>query len=210
MIVESMTPTELTRELLRDRENIFRKVQYLEREVERARIKSKDKSFAVKIFDYKSPLKNNWILIFRKTKKGAALTMIAYTKGKVDFYMLCTNDVVEHFTKHFLERYRERYLKDETLSIVETMKRFALRNDQSMSEIKVNTENEFQCLKVDGLSFGVLEETNQSAIFHECTFITMDMVKEKQMDKVIDLGLQLAQFKKDMVKQYGNAVGWLK
>ena len=73
MIVESMTSEELIDELYEDMEYVRRKAPYLFRDLDKIRRRTKVKTIE-KIIDYRSPKKNNWILILRMSNVGVGLS----------------------------------------------------------------------------------------------------------------------------------------
>lgn len=90
-----------------------------------------------------------------------------------------------NYTAHFLDRYKWRFLGGENMSMLDLLKRFIPNN--SMEVIKVlpsednNEQRIFARLK-EGIGLGFKESVLGKELFHLKTFISTDMIKERQLD----------------------------
>jgi len=202
MLVPSMNSAEIFIELNKDFDNVLRKIEYLMPQIRRKQIKSKTKEVKI-ILDYKSPRKNEWILLIRRSKKGHGISGFAYVKGDMNFYMIgADGKTLHHYSPHFVKRYQERFLKETNLSLSEVMKKYIVNNDQAVAYVP--GDGKFYSTSIEGVSLGYIEDlTNGRIVFHDKTFISEEMLREEQKDLSKDLLNKLADYQKEIKANYG-------
>lgn len=184
-----MNSEEVFAELKKDESFLKAKIHMFTLKMDRER-RMKRLNLINQMYELVSPRNNNWLLYIRVSDKDRGITYGAYTKGHINFWMFPHDDsFCVHYTKHFLERYRERYLKDETIPIIKTIKMFTRANfssvlywgDKDIDNPKDGDQyiGRYQ----DGMVLGELERPNDYLwIFHHITYITFDMLKGEQID----------------------------
>ena len=124
------------------------------------------------------------------TSKGHKYLVIAVARKrsdwkKLDFYMQRIHNnkiygidsfegVVTVYPTHILERYRERYLKDKTIPMLDVIKIFFKRNP--FFEYKRRTDGTYMATCKDGVVFGIVKDGYRIVK----TFVTYDMLFENQ------------------------------
>jgi hypothetical protein len=100
-----------------------------------------------------------------------------------------------HFTPHFLDRYNERFLKNENPNKIELLKRFVPKN--TVQSIKIDQNSSAGGNKIfgrfnEGIGLGYMESFNDTdkVILHFKTFISNDMIYKDQLEDFNFLGDQ--------------------
>lgn len=189
MIVPAMTSQELYKEIHTDLEIVFRKAGYLTSGLRREAVKSKAK-YVQKIFDYKSNRYNRWFIVVDYFVKQPSFTVIVYyldEYGLNGIRVNCNNKSLTHFTSHFLDRYNERFLRQENLSKLELLKRFIPKNPieviKSVADNDTINNRIFGRFKEGiGLGFDEVLSEEGKEIHHFKTFISNEMIYESQLD----------------------------
>jgi hypothetical protein len=108
----------------------------------REAVKSKTK-YVHRIFDYRSKQRNNWFITVDYYVAKPAFTVVIYYLDKYGLNgnrVNANNQSLTHFTPHFLNRHNERFLKQENLSKVDLLKRFAQMNPlEVIMSVKIKT-----------------------------------------------------------------------
>ena len=151
MIVPSMTYKEMYDHLAADKQKVDIKKEYLRSKAVRA-LKKRMKFPAWELYEYTIPSTNNKYVIYFYAENRACSEKpevgsfgIAYN-GKHRFIVKCLAGGYKHtpdskltavrqihaYTAHFLQRYNERFLKDESLTADEVAARYLSRNTNPM------------------------------------------------------------------------------
>jgi len=188
MIVPSMNSGEIVKEVLLVFPKVQNKADFYSKILRRVAVKSKSK-LAVKCWDYKSPHKNDWIILLKCTPSCSATITAVHYLNKMGFNCLSISNegVLHHYSGHFLERYNERFLNQQNLSRLDIFKQYIHYNSLKSGEI-FNPE-EIEMKKVifktkDGLAFGTIEIIDGREVVDYRTFITHDMVKDYQQKDI--------------------------
>ena len=189
MIVPAMTSQELYKEIHTDLEIVFRKAGYLTSGLRREAVKSKTK-YIQRIFDYKSKRQNKWFIVVDYYVVQPEFTVVVYyidNCGLNGVRINWNNKSLTHFTSHFLERYNERFLRQENLSKLELLKRFISKNPieviRSMPDSDTINNRIFGRFKEGiGLGFDEVLSEDGKEIHHFKTFISNEMIFESQLD----------------------------
>ena len=223
-----MNAQELQKEIILDLGNVVGKVPHLVPSIRRKMYKRKEKKFTETV-EYMSPKKNLWHIRITVNKKNPELVETAQ-----QIYLPLTEEIyqpymidgmgghglwmglgsIEHITRHCLRRYRERFLKDETIPLDRVAKRI-LKNGENgihIDDKKVLLDNvdgiQFETTKTffktieDGIQFGSVEKIEgKHLIFHNATFITYDMIYDDQADMTIKLAAAMKDFKEEYFEQ---------
>ena len=126
MLVETMTPEEITREIFTDWETLAEKtLPRLAQEYDRARkrLKVNKESRFAKMYEIKTKKKNNWFLVLNKgvdvekyrTWRDIDLTKLVYyytKRGIRVFEIIGDDDKLAVYNAHLFSRYRERMKLD--------------------------------------------------------------------------------------------------
>ena len=197
MIVPNMNSEELIEEIYKDLEVVIRKANYLTQGLRRQAIKSKGK-YIQRLYDYRSLRHNSWFIIVDYYAKEPSVTVVAYYTNQYGLNGILvdgTNQGLVHFTPHFLERYNERFLKQDGVTKVELLKRFVPANPlqviKAVQKIDSNQNKIFGRFK-EGIGLGYNEDFNESGkvIHHFKTFISNNMILEFQLEDFNFLGRQ--------------------
>lgn len=131
MIVSSMNSKEIISEYFKDYDIVSRKARFISKKVRREALRKGDKKYTY-ITDYKSKLKNDW-LIFIDYNNGEPLILTAVyylNRNKMNVVVIQSdNKTFIHYTSHFLERYNERFINQADLSKLELLKQFLPLNN---------------------------------------------------------------------------------
>ncbi len=195
MIVPAMNSQELYSEIMNDYRIVNRKAYYLALSLRRAALKSKPKHVR-EIFDYKSKQRNTWIITIDCYVKGYESSATVFYLDKLGLNGISVNSdtiSLSHYTPHFLDRYNERFLKDNKLSKLDLLKQFITQNPvETIGEV---TDSESKEVKIfgrfkEGVGLGYKEVFSKSGneILHFRTFISNDMVMDFQRDGFNELG----------------------
>ncbi len=187
MIVPSMNSQELANEILNDYKIVIRKAKYLTEELRREAIKSRNKHLK-RIFDYKSKQKNDW-LIDVDYNMGDPLILVAVhflNEGRLNAVLVLSDgNTLVHYSSHFLERYNERFLKENNFPKLELLKRFLPQNNVTTFDITTylsdSKDTVFARFK-DGVGLGVFEHLRNNKIVFLKTYISPEMIKEFQKE----------------------------
>jgi hypothetical protein len=186
MLVDSMNSIELTKEYISDFFNVNRKCEHLVKEVRKKAIRNKNKRFK-KIFEYNSPQKNKWlVLVDHNNGDPLILPMLYYlNKGKVNVLtQQPRSKYFFHYTTHFFQRYNQRFLHQEGLSLVEVIKTFIPVNSIATYDFIVeNNENRIFARFKDGVGLGYFEYYNEFYVSYMKTYISSNMIGDWQEGK---------------------------
>jgi hypothetical protein len=195
MIVPNMNSEELLEEIYKDLEVVIRKANYLTQGLRRQAVKSKGK-YVQRVYDYKSLRHNRWFIIVDYYVKEPSVTVIAYYTDQYGLNGILvdgTNQGLIHFTPHFLERYNERFLKQDGVTKVELLKRFVPANPlqviKVVQKIDANQNRIFGRFK-EGIGLGYNEDfhVRGKVIHHFKTYISNNMILEFQIEDFNILG----------------------
>lgn len=181
MVTHSMTPTEIFNSILSDRQNF----KYWGEKSKSKALKTFSKEFRFpkfQIFDYEHQIsKNKYLLFFGLQNQNSSLEekvflVHCYENEKyfIDFGFSPKYDdtknahiaypVLSIYTSHFFKRYKERILKDESITIKEVIGKYFTRltninllniNDNIINDYKGKYgEFSFAALTNDGLCLG--------------------------------------------------------
>lgn len=186
MIVPSMNSEELSKEVFQDYKSVLMKAKYLIPSLRRKAIKSKNKNYH-QIFDYKTQSRNDWLICVHYYPIEPTFVVIVYYLDDKGFNAIMVNadkKNLNHFTSHFLDRFNERFLKQENISKLELLKRFITPNSigslQFIPDLD-NYRNRFFCRFKEGIGLGYTEQVNYSnEINHFKTFISNEMIFDSQ------------------------------
>lgn len=195
MIVPSMNSQELYSEIMNDYPIVERKAYYLALGLKRSARKSKHKHVR-EIFEYKSKQRNNWIITIDCYLNGYESSTMVYYLDEHGLNGVRVNSEgvsLSHYTPHFLKRFKERFLKDPSLSKLDLLKHFIFNNPlEAFGEIadgELNQNKVFGRFN-EGVGLGHIEaiDDNGSEIIHFKTFISNEMILDFQRDGFNDLG----------------------
>ena len=181
-----MNSQELTMEIFQDYPMVLRKAMYLTDSLRRKALKSKNK-YHHQIFDYKSSRKNNWLIMVDYYFSEPTFKVIVYYLNECGFNAMMVNVdhiTLSHYSSHFLDRFNERFLKQENISKIEILKRFLSQNAISSIELVDDTDgllNRIFARVKEGIGLGQVERINfRNNIIHLKTFISNQMIFESQ------------------------------
>lgn len=187
-----MNSQELTNEIFLDYPMVMRKALYLTESLRRKAIKSKNKH-CHQIFEYKSNRKNNWLVFVDYYVAEPTFQVVVYYLNEFGFNAMRVDGdqrTLSHYSSHFLDRFNERFLKQENISKLELLKRFLTKNSVGSIEGAMDSDgyvNRFFGRVREGINLGFVESINYlHKIVHYKTFISTDMIFESQK-KIFDL-----------------------
>ncbi len=193
MILPTMTQAEIIKEIFKDLEFVMRKAFHLSKKLRRELIKNR--KFATgDLFEYTSPLKNNWLILLilhKKTKDELPFCMpTVLFLNKQGFHGASVKDdlSIDIYSPHYIDRYKERYLRKDTLSKTEALKAYLSTNVKHNLDLVKDEKRHGKCFFAripDGIGLGYQERIEGKTVNHFKTFIRSDMIKDFQ-EKVYD------------------------
>jgi hypothetical protein len=110
MILPGMTLEEIRKEINKDFPILYRKMNYVQEDLDKKYSKSQKKEGYDEYFEYNSKYKNKYIYrIFRKHKKTERQSMLIYHNGIGHVGISVTFEMhIIYYTVHFFKRYNER------------------------------------------------------------------------------------------------------
>lgn len=200
MIVPSMTVQEIHKEVFEDVRTIGNKMDSLKKEFKKFSLKV-SRYPCTKSFDYKTQVKKNLFIIeFTALKRSdwkkpiiSIYGIYARPEGKYAVSLTLDKNISTLYPPHFFKRYRERILKDETISNDDIIREY-FKSDWGFMGAVVNEKFEavYHCFenddKDDKISF--VAATSQGYCFGEKqgkvniikTIICEDMLFDNQVD----------------------------
>jgi hypothetical protein len=199
MIVPSMNKTELAKEIYKDSVIVWRKAKYLTDGVRREAIKTRNKNL-VRIFKYKSKQKNEWLIISDYSQGDPKIYLSIIYYNDLGFNAVSVSDeYLVHYTSHFLQRYNERYLRQEGLEMLELYKKFIIVNATATYDFTLDDSKKVVARFRDGLGFGLTERQDFFFIFMK-TYISPEMIFEDQKNGYDTITRGFNEFMEDLQK----------
>lgn len=180
-----MSSEELVAEFQKDYQNLERKYQYLVKEVRKKALRARNKYYT-KMYEYKSPRKNTWLILVEYNNATPLILPIVYylCDGKINAITKHPDkNSFTHYISHFFQRYNERFLKQEDLSTLDILKIFIPINSlgsYDLIEQEYSDETRVFARFKDGVGLGVYEKTNKYTIEYLKTYISSDMIGDWQ------------------------------
>lgn len=209
MIVQTMTSEEIANELNNDFHcNVDRKLQHLYKDATKAYYKNGKKRTLI-IREYKSPRKNNWILFItclNAKKQNYYILPVVYTMfDGFQLYLYNNSYQVSHYTGHFFERYNERFLNGDDVSMLDIVKKYFPKNSTTSCKDYINHIGEEGIFGIteDGVLLGYEDEY----ITHFNTYINPDMLFDGGQSELYDEGLAGYEDYRGMVRLYEESMG---
>lgn len=210
MILDNMTPEEVTREIKNDIPNLARKLRHNLQDIRRLALKTKD--FPLKKYiEWTSPRKNRWtvtcVIKGRKVEKHGVASSFYITadgrNGKTVYVVKITEydidecemeyDGVMKYTPHFFKRYKERMElesllpEDAHLDFDVLVKVYMSRNHYGAIDISKEDrrhawkdEEGYHLIQEDGIAMG-RQLTEDFVVLN--TFLTSDMLFKGQREQ---------------------------
>ena len=188
MIVKSMNSKELINEIAKDLPMVTKKASYLTEGLRREAIKSKNKHIC-RIFNYKSKQLNDWFIVANHYIDKATFAVYVCYIDEYGFNGIAVSSDTQnlaHYTPHFIERYNQRFLKQDYMEKKELFKRFVLNNAIGTGiESFDNEENKYKHFVrfQEGIGLGFVEHFHNlpfSIIIHHKTYISNEMIHNGQ------------------------------
>lgn len=212
MIVESMTLQEISAALKKDLDENENRINKKMDDFCSIAVKTNRRKFPlIKVFEFESKQKITYLIIARANKRSSwnmpeMITAGYYVVNKEFYGFLATQTVdpsvvfsrnrmnkkgITLFTPHFLQRYKERYLKDISCSSKEAFIEFITRNNDGMSR-NITTKHLTKCNEHDyeGYAQNVLlyqhgisiVEKHIGGLIVNKTFLSYEMLKNEQIE----------------------------
>lgn len=203
MIIDTMTDVEIYQEVRSEYDNIISYMDKITPKYRRPIIKSTKFPMYFTPVEYKSPKGNKYILFFEaRTKKdydGRLLFTIicVYNKNgglNVMMFDKPSQRNIMIYSPHLFSRYRTRFLKEETLSSLDVIKRFFKINPTAM--VNLTEGDEFAGTCNEGALFGKFIDEGKITIFK--TFVSFDMLFNSQNEYKEDLHESLLKYREEI------------
>ncbi len=214
MVTETMTYEEIAQEMINDLQGIVKYKRKERAKILRKKVLSQlNSERLVRIppyhFHSNSSGLNYCLILYSMGRKDynarkEACSIISYfykDYGLYAFMLLGTiKPCLAVYTPHFFDRYRERFLKDKTISKVKAMEDFFLYNANAGAVFPKDSkyENAIFARGKDGIMLG---NRYSELILEFKTFLTFEDLKEGQID-LSDKSLKILH--KLMLDNYGN------
>jgi hypothetical protein len=215
MLVHTMTPEELSKEILRDYGNITHfKLPLLAEEYDRERKKKKirhEKQYPI-FKEITSDTNNKWIILFNKMAsapryrglKDLSLVFLCYmsTANGFRYFKVLFDGGITIYNQHFFQRYNLR-MELELINHLDIIKDYFIHNGNTVYKVldTLNERNEEDNvpiigISIDGYSLGVMNKKNNWIISR--TFITKDQAyidqEEDEAETLLLIQKQLENF----------------
>lgn len=208
MIVPSMSSGELYNEVLKDYQIVVRKAMHLTSGCRRDALKSKDK-FVLRQYDYKSKLKNDWLITVYYYVKRPTFSVVVYyldEHGLNSIMVSSDGKTLFHYYPHYLTRYNERFLKQNEISKKDILKRYLKENPTGIIRVVPDIKGMKNCFFSryrEGIGLGYTEHipNNFRMIHHFKTFIANDMITDSQEESFDGTGRELELYWNEMYSQ---------
>ncbi len=171
-----------------DLESVQRKYAHQLKKIEHDLAASRDKSVRMFHDDYRSPLKNNWLITIRVTKKRARMYPVVwwqFAETGLGAMTVTPDGSTFFFDTHFLQRYRER--ESAVPEAIGNMRLFFRTNhDITMKLLDTYRHGlrEAAGIAVEGLFLGTVRP---GGIIGCDTFLSQDMLHKDQQALRIEL-----------------------
>lgn len=184
MIVPSMDLSEIRKEIDKDFEIVVRKSTYVMQDLIKANAPLRGKRI-IKVYDYLSKHKNNWMFKLDVDKKGCLHNYLVWfynDRGLCAVEAFPNNDYMLYFTTHYFKRYNERL----NLQLIEPkqlqqtfMNNHSVYKFQNLEEVSPGVWKIFAVTK-NGVALGTLIKKLKYIKMN--TFITHAMLKGDQLE----------------------------
>lgn len=202
MLLQTMTPDEISKEVNQDNDEVgFRSSERLaeqfRKDIKRAKIPNS--KFFYKSYAIKSARKNPWVFIFVRDP----LNKISFSSKRFTYYYTqnglrilepgsSRQMTLNVYNAHLFQRYNER-LKLNLPSIFDTAAHFFAHNADGAVVANKNKEGDYIEICFDGLILGAFENNSKWSVGK--TFINSDLEHEKQ----VQLGEKVAEILKNYI-----------
>ncbi len=209
MIVPSMNSEELANEVLSDYDSVLRKVKYLIAALRREAIRSRNKKL-FKIFDHKSKQMNNWLICLDYNMGDPLVMMVTHYLNKSGLnavLVLSGKKTLVHYSSHFLERYNERFIKQERITKIELLKRFLPENNVTTFDLTTYSgDNNFEVFAKfkDGVGLGTSVQLNNCLMVNLKTYISTEMIMDFQKKEHESITKAYQKFWEEFLKTTGK------
>lgn len=172
MIVHTMTHAEMVLDARKDIQAMRNKCTEPLRKLRRELIASKHDTL-LHLFDWKSPNKNNWLVLLRHSKKRTLTLSLAWfydREGKLAALWTTGAGISFYIDSHVFERFGERFAPDQTP--LERIQQFFLENHLfSYEPTKQLDEDRFEVSIGLNQGLGLGEWNDRTSIVHWRTFV---------------------------------------
>ena len=181
MIVHTMTHERMVLEARKDIQAMRNKCTEPMRKLRRELFASKHDTL-LHLFDWKSPNKNNWLVLIRHSKKRTLILSLAWfpdREGKLAALWTTGAGMAFYIDSHVFERFGERFVPDEIP--IERMQSFFLENHLFSFEPTVQkSEDRFEVSIGANQGMGLGEWDRSTDIIHWRTFVNHGQLFENQ------------------------------
>jgi hypothetical protein len=184
MLVPAMNLAEIRKEIDKDFEIVQRKSLYVLNDLKRAHAPLRKKRI-IKVFDYHSKFKNNWIFKWDVDKKVTLPIYLVWyigNRGLTAIQTFPNHSGLFYYTSHYFKRYNERLkleINDPKKLLHTFMQNHLAYSFQYLEEIAPRVWKFYACTK-NGVVLGTyIQEHNY---YKMNTFITHDMLKGNQLE----------------------------
>jgi len=209
MIVPSMNSEELANEILSDQIAVLKKAKYLTKDIRREAIKSKNK-YLSKTYEYKSIHKNDWLITVEYNNGDPLILPVVYffkSGGLTSVLVLSGRKTLVQYSPHFLQRFNERFLKQDNITKLELLKRFLPQNNIATYDITTYdggvSSRVFARFK-EGIGLGTCEQLKNFTMVYLKTYISPEMIKESQGGEFVSISNAFDQYWDKCVKNLGK------
>ncbi|MCF8276628.1 MAG: hypothetical protein K9J17_07830 [Flavobacteriales bacterium] len=184
MLVPAMNLEEIRKEIAKDFEIVERKSRYVEKDLKRLHAPLRDKRI-IKVYDYHSKFKNNWIFKWDVDKKVSIPVYLIWYIGHRGLTAIQTfprTDCLFYYTSHYFKRYNERLdlgINDPKQLLHTFMHNHLAYTFQYLEEVNRGVWKFFAYTK-NGVALGTY--IRSCNYYKMNTFITHDMLKGDQLE----------------------------
>jgi hypothetical protein len=184
MIVPAMNLAELRKEIYKDFEIVERKSLFVLKDLKKEHAPLRQKR-VIKVYDYFSKFKNNWIFKWDVDKKVSISVYLAWyigNRGLTAIQTYTKSSTLLYYTSHYFKRYNERLkleINDPKKLLHVFMHNHLAYQFQLLEEIAPGVWKFFAYTK-NGVALGTYIKSDDC--YKMNTFITHDMLKGNQLE----------------------------
>jgi hypothetical protein len=188
MITPGMTYTEIKHELHKEYEQVRQSI-----DLKYSRFKKQILKYKIRenrtLAEYNSPNKNRYLFVFDRYHGAFSSSIFCHYENQRGFNFLSINDDygqfnITFYTPHYLKRYRERMHHDNTLTPLQTVKRWINGYSSACNYLidfpaKNDRQKRICIFNAEGCSLGIADLKGDFYILK--TFISTEMLRGSQL-----------------------------
>ncbi len=214
MILPGMSHIEVLRHAQKDIPAVERKFQRAKELLMRRHLKGDRTAVLTEAHSYRSPARNNWIVVLRYSKAGIQTFHYCWYRGTDGrmraVYVRGAEGPSFHYSKHVFDRYSERFSPD--VNAEERLRQFFLENHMFAGyTVDLEAEEVEDIISVNqGWIFGTRHDEDADELIHLTTFVDQGhfFPEQHKLEERLEFDRLLAgmsQGKRDLIRRMKEA-----